>query len=327
MRYGLAFPGSLLTALAFLATRRQPEIQALHAPRVSRGLLGLAILFAVYAVAAGLIVKLAPFFPATVFNYDSFMRVTGVPVQVLRAACAIGMAIAICQVLDIFELEALNRMNLAYREILQISNSERARIGQDLHDGLGQEMTGIAYMAKALEAGLATRAPDAAEEVRRLRAMLDACIDTVRTLSRGLYPVAIEKNGLVFALQEFVAGAEQLYRIACTLEADEALTIDDHATAVHLFRIAQEAVANAIKHGQASELKIRLVRQAGRLMLSIEDDGRGIPDPAERNEGMGLRIMRYRAGVIGADLEVLRRPQGGTMVRCQLHQSRPPLAG
>lgn len=314
IRYSLAFPGSILTAAAFLVTMRGADIRGLHVPQVTRGLMWLGILFGVYAVAAGVIVKPAPFFPASVLNYDNFMQLTGFPVQVLRAVCAFAMAVFICRVLAIFEIETQRKMETAYREILRVSNREQVRIGQDLHDGIGQELTGIAYMNKALEAKLLPVSPAAAEDAKQIRVMLDSCINTVHALSKGLYPVSLEKNGLAFALREFGANAERLYGVACALELDESVAVVDKEVAGHLFRITQEAFANAVKHGHASLVKIRLAREGGWIILSILDDGSGIPSEADQCGGMGLQIMRYRAGVIGAELDIGRRPEGGTDV-------------
>jgi signal transduction histidine kinase len=217
--------------------------------------------------------------------------------------------------------EALGRSeaNLAEAQqgLLEISEREQRRIGQDLHDGLGQCLAGIELMSQVLEQNLATkklkaeatRAGDIAKHVR------DA-ISQARFLARGLSPVVLESEGLMSSLKELSDSTEKIFRVPCEFHCDKPVLIEDNAVATHLYRIAQEAVSNAIKHGRAKRVQIHLKSNNDRLLLLVKDDGVGLPKVLPENRGMGLRIMQYRAGMIGGTLIVQREPSGGTSVTC-----------
>jgi PAS domain S-box-containing protein len=202
------------------------------------------------------------------------------------------------------------------KEILEVGSRERQRLGQDLHDGLGQHLTGIAFLAKSLERklqGLAMRGE--AGDIVHIRELVNDAITKTRSLARGLSPASLETGGLAAALQDLAASAETLFNVSCTVHAtDPALSCGTLAD-THLYYIAQESITNAIKHGRARDIRIRLGTEAGRVVLRIEDDGSGY-DPASTASGMGLRIMRHRARMIGADCDIERRPDGGTVVCC-----------
>ncbi len=318
MRYIVAFPGALLTGVGFFLERRNPEIVRLEAPAVRQGLTGLGVSFCLYAVLAGLVVKPAPFFPATVVNYETFARLTTFPVQVFRAACAIVALAFIGRALRVFDLRTRQELATAYREIIRTSNREQVRIGQDLHDGLGQQLAGIAYMSKILEKRLEEKLPDEAATAKQIREDLDDAIDMTRGLARGLHPAAIERNGLGFALRELAENTEKLFGVPCVPKIDEEVVIEDNAAADHLFRIAQEAVGNAVKHAAASSITVELQAQGENVELSVRDDGSGIAAGKDTGNGIGLRIMRYRAEVTGAALDVTSQPGRGTEVRAVL---------
>ncbi len=319
MRYLLAFPSAFLTAFAFFAACRDPEIARLDTPSVSRGMIGLGFSFLIYAVLAGWIVKPADFFPASVLNYTTFMNITGLPVQFFRAGCAVSMVFFLSRVLNVFEYEAAHKLDNAYREIIRISNREQMRIGQDLHDDLGQQLTGIAYMSRALSKKMHPQSLDEADDILiQIRTLLDRSIDTTRNLSRGLYPVSIEKEGLGFALQELAENTEKIFGVSCSVHIDDTLKISSNETSIQLFRIAQEAVTNAIKHGQARKIDIAMTRGRRVITFYVVDDGSGISDKAREQSGMGLKIMRYRAGVLGGQLKVRQRSRGGTLVVVRL---------
>jgi PAS domain S-box-containing protein len=202
------------------------------------------------------------------------------------------------------------------RAILEVSNSEQRRIGQDLHDGLGQHLTGIAFMSKALADKLADHQLPEASEAAKIVRLVNEAIHKTRELARGLHPVLPDSLGLMSALQHWASEVEDLFQISCRFECDDPVLIHNDGVTNHLYRIAQEAVHNAIKHGQAKNVTIGLTDVNGRGILSVRDDGSGIADSAANQQGMGLHIMRYRAGMIGGVLEVLRCGNRGTLVTC-----------
>ena len=202
------------------------------------------------------------------------------------------------------------------RTILEVSNSEQRRIGQDLHDGLGQHLTGIAFMSKTLEHKLADQLLPEAGDATKIVKLVNEAIHTTRELARGLLPVLSDSLGLMSALQHWAAEVEDLFQVSCKFECEEPVAIHNDAISNHLYRIAQEAVHNAIKHGRAKSLTISLRVDNGRGLLSIQDDGGGLKDPDSPHSGMGLRIMHYRAAVIGGTLTLGNGPAGGTLVTC-----------
>jgi two-component system, NarL family, sensor histidine kinase NreB len=206
------------------------------------------------------------------------------------------------------------------QQILDISEREQRRIGQDLHDGLGQHLTGIELMTQSLEQKLAGKSKAEAAQAAKIAQHVRDAIRQTRSLARGLSPVEMDANGLMSALQELVSNVQNMFRVQCVFRWDKPVLIEENATATHLFRIAQEAVSNAIKHGKASRVEIALTAAAGQKTLEVKDNGVGIPRDVERSKGMGLRIMRYRAGVIGGSLTIQRGPHGGTILTCSLPQ-------
>lgn len=200
------------------------------------------------------------------------------------------------------------------KEILEISSREQRRIGQDLHDGLGQLLTAIAFLAQALQQRL-TDADDS-ESAEQIVKLVHDAISKTRGLARGLCPVQVEENGLVSALQDLAADVETLYGIRCDFDCSADLSIQDSMVATNLYRIAQEAVTNALRHGEAKHIRLMLTAQNGDGMLSVTDDGVGVPNDLGDRKGLGLSIMSYRATMIGGALEVHRATSGGTVVRC-----------
>lgn len=213
------------------------------------------------------------------------------------------------------------------QEILSISEQERRRIGQDLHDGLGQMLTGIGLITRNLARTLSRSDEQHAEDVAEVADLIQEADEFARGLARGLIPVDLEASGLRSALQRLATGAEKLFGIRCTFEEMGRVLVEDNTIATHVFRIAQEAVSNAVKHGRADHVKIRLAGSDRQLRLRVEDDGVGFPDDAgERtNGGMGVPIMRHRARIIGAHLEIIGGVDGGTMITCTVQNHRNPL--
>lgn len=202
------------------------------------------------------------------------------------------------------------------KAILDISAREQRRIGQDLHDGLGQHLTGVAFMAKVHEAKLAAKNNSEASDAAKIVKLVNEAIHKTRELSRGLLPVVSDSYGLMSALQIWAAEVEDLFGVLCRFQCEAPVLIHDDTMATHLYHIAQEAVNNAIKHGQPRKIAILLTAEHGQGTLTIKDDGRGIAEIRARTGGMGLHIMNYRAGMIGGVLEVKPDMNQGTVVTC-----------
>lgn len=202
------------------------------------------------------------------------------------------------------------------KAILEISGREQRRIGQDLHDGLGQHLTGIAFMSKVLEQKLSDKTLPEAVEARKIVRLVNEAINKTRELSRGLLPVMADAYGLMSALKQMSAEVEDLFHTSCQFQCEEAVLVRDVTTATHIYHIAQEAVNNALKHGQAQRITIALLGREDEGTLEVCDDGPGIPETMAGHSGMGLRIMSYRANMVGGTCDVARRANGGTAVRC-----------
>jgi PAS domain S-box-containing protein len=209
------------------------------------------------------------------------------------------------------------------KQIEEISEQEKRRIGQDLHDGLGQYLTGIAFMSRLLQRKLAEKSLPEAADAEKIATLVNRTVFQARDLARGLCPVELENNGLHAALQDLSATAEKLFNIQCSVECDASVSIPDNNAALHLYRIAQEAVNNAIKHGKAQHVTVGLGRQNGTIRLTITDDGTGFPTTESKSKGIGLRVMNYRAGMIGGSLTIESRGNKGTIVCCQLPELQP----
>ena len=202
------------------------------------------------------------------------------------------------------------------RQIVYLSGRARRRIGQDLHDGLGQHLTGIAFMSKVLEQKLAAKSLAEAADVREIVKLVNQAINETRRLARGLAPVDLSADGLMLALQEFAANVEKLSGISCDFKCEKPVLTKDHFAALNLYRIAEEAVDNAIKHGKAKHILIGLSSVNDRTTLTVKDDGVGIPEGWEKSKSMGLNIIKYRTRQIGASFDIKRDAGGGTIVTC-----------
>ncbi|OPZ14263.1 MAG: Sensor histidine kinase LiaS [candidate division BRC1 bacterium ADurb.BinA364] len=209
------------------------------------------------------------------------------------------------------------RQNLRLeQEIAQISNDLMQRVGRDLHDGLGQQLTGIMLMAKALAKQLESRGLPEAATAREIPHLVGDAIKATRSLARGLCPIGLDTAGLGPALRTLCADTEAMTGVACHLEWNEGVNIVDLLAAANLYYLTQEAIANAIRHGEPSQIVVRLTREHGSLVLSIRDDGKGFDPAAANGGGLGLGIMRHRAEAIGGSFEIQSRPGGGAIVRC-----------
>jgi signal transduction histidine kinase len=201
-------------------------------------------------------------------------------------------------------------------EILEISDREQQRLGQELHDGLCQHLTAVAFMARSVATRLKNhRVIDAVDIEKIAQLVNDAAADT-RNLSRALHRVDIDSAGFITALQDLVD--REIWKTPCRLEATPSFHIKDDAAAAQLYPIAREAVINANKHAQAREILIQLERSRQELVLSVADDGVGFKREPKPKQGLGLHIMNYRAQSIGGRLEIKSRKKGGTRVICYL---------
>jgi len=208
------------------------------------------------------------------------------------------------------------------REILEAGAAEQRRIGQDLHDGLCQHLAGIAFATEVLTQKLTARSAPEAASITKIGEMLDQAITQARDLARGLQPVTLDAHGLVDAMRALAQNVEQMFHVSCLFVCDGPSEIYDNLIATHLFRIAQEAISNAVKHGKARTIVLDLAITGDELSLSIQDDGIGIKQPQGSALGMGLRSMDYRARLIGGTLLVRAGDKGGTTVVCTVRNVR-----
>jgi len=190
------------------------------------------------------------------------------------------------------------------QEVLRISEHERHRIGQDLHDGLGQMLTGISLINRNIASSLKDENHPLADEVSDITNLVKEADEYARSLSRGLIPVEFEGQGLKAALERMMKNAEKLFNITCRFDAPDNIYFEDSTNLTHLYRIVQEATSNAVKHGNASEVDISIKNYDERLVIKIEDNGTGFSDDWEKDRGLGVRIMQFRSRLIGANLEI-----------------------
>jgi two-component system sensor kinase FixL len=200
------------------------------------------------------------------------------------------------------------------QEVLRISEHERHRIGQDLHDGLGQMLTGISLINKNIAQSLKEEGHPLAGEVHEITKLLKEADEFARSLSRGLIPVEFDDQGLNAALERLIKNAERLLDIKCRFISANNIKFEDSTSLIHLYRIAQEATSNAVKHGNASEVQLTLEANEERLILKIEDNGSGFPDDWDKQKGLGVRIMSFRSRLVGANLEIENSTLGGAAI-------------
>ncbi len=211
------------------------------------------------------------------------------------------------------------------REIIEIANREQQRIGNDLHDGLGQDLTGIALMLRGIGAQLRKEGSAAYFDIEDVIGLVNVAIENTRALARGLSPVSAERDGLAAALQSLAARATERYGIPVTFEARVTRCLPfDETAATHLYRIAQEALTNALRHSLATAVTILLTDSSGEVQLQVTDNGCGFSSAAlEKSDGLGLKIMRYRAQMLGGNLAFGNGVAGGATVRCTCPLDRP----
>jgi PAS domain S-box-containing protein len=201
-------------------------------------------------------------------------------------------------------------------QILEISDREQQRLGEELHDGLCQHLTAIGFMAKAAALRLKDHRVFDVSDVEKIAELINAAANDARNIARGLHRIDVDSAGFLDALRDLVD--REIWKTPCQLEIKEPFEIEDDAAAAHLYLIAREAVINANKHAQAQEIVVHLARSRTGIVLSISDDGVGLPKKPNKARGLGFRIMKYRARAVGGHLEVTRSPNGGTRVACYL---------
>ena len=210
-------------------------------------------------------------------------------------------------IMDISEQQQLQR------EILEIPVSEQRRIGQELHDGLGQQLTGLGLLATSL---LNKASKPEHELASKLASGLQDAISQVRALSRGLMPVDIDAEGFMNSVQNLIADIRSQSDVSILLNIKDRVKISDNSSAIHLYRIVQEAINNAIKHADAGKIEIGMGIEGARGCLLVRDDGRGLDVTPEKSSGLGLRIMQHRCGLIDAELQITSSPEAGTEIKC-----------
>jgi signal transduction histidine kinase len=211
------------------------------------------------------------------------------------------------------EIAARHRLE---KEILEISEREQQRIGRDLHDDLGQRLVGISYMSHLLANALAASDSPDALQAAKITELLNNALGLTRSLARGLHPVSLQSGGLMAALADLAERTSEMFQMNCRFTGPTAEPRLSDSAATHLYRIAQEAVTNSVNHGKADMIRIELNTGPDRAVLSVSDNGTGLPKLGPRRKGIGLRIMHYRANVIGGALAFSTPEEGGTTVTC-----------
>lgn len=248
---------------------------------------------------------------------------SGVQRDLVVSTTAIDFGGQACYLSFFYDVTERTRLE---REILLVSDREQRRIGIDLHDGLGAHLTGIALMARGLARQFHAGRTVDADEMDEIVRLLAEAIEQARMLAQGLNPFLLEVRGLTIALRDLASNVEAQTGIACSFEEDGDGMVLNSEQSMHLYRIAQEALTNAVRHAEATRLRVTLSRKTRRYELTVRDDGKGFQsireeDAPRDSAGMGLSIMRYRAERIGARLNVTSSPDGGTTVTCSFRAS------
>jgi signal transduction histidine kinase len=222
---------------------------------------------------------------------------------------------ALARANDSLQAEIDERSRLQ-RDLVDAGESERLRLGRDLHDDLGQLLTGISFLSSATERKLSAQSIPEADAIREIRHLVQEAISKTRSLSRGLTPISLGTGGLRTAVMELASMTQRVFGMSCTIiEYDTDIVVDRPLAATNVYRIVQEAISNAVRHGGGTRIDIVLTLEDGVLTLIIRDDGAGLGKHQSERDGLGLNIMKYRAEVLGGTLEVHSAGEG-TTVRC-----------
>ena len=253
----------------------------------------------------------------------SFGAGTGKQIAPVRGADEVaGLSAAFAAMAARVKAQESERVQLEH-EILETSERERRTIGRDLHDGLGQRLTAASMASDSLALDLEVLAPQMSGRAAGLSSRLRAAIAEARHLSHGLAPPELSEGGLMLALAGLVESARSA-NVRAILECPNDVTIANTSVATHLFRIAQEAMTNALKHAKPGEIRVGLEQHGSDVILEVEDDGSGMPE-TPRHEGIGLRVMRHRASLLGGKIEIIASAAGGTLIRCRCPWSNSEL--
>ena len=222
----------------------------------------------------------------------------------------------LARTVDILQSEVAERMRLQ-KEVLEISEEEQRRIGRELHDGLQQELVGMTFECQLLNKRLTAKSLPEADDAARIHRFLSDAIDHTRAITRMLYPIDLDSKDISFALKQLASRVGSLFHISCQFTGKESLVVQRPEVVINIYRIVQEAVTNAIKHGKADSISISLKSSKNKTTFTVRDNGTGLATDYGETEGMGLRIMKYRSSVIGASLNIKSNTRGpGTAVTC-----------
>lgn len=222
-------------------------------------------------------------------------------------------------------LQALVESKERLQDYAEAVWEQQRRLASELHDSLGQELTGLGFLSKSLSQSMqGTEGAATADQIKR---GVERSLEQIRGLAKGVMPVEQEPDGLMSALQQLTAHVTAIYKIPCTFISPIPVLVKDHTQASQLYRIAQEAVTNSMKHGRANSVWVSLEEANGGIVLKVADNGIGLPElPEKAGKGSGLQIMRYRAAALGATLRIEKNPPSGTLVMCFLPLTPlPPL--
>lgn len=213
---------------------------------------------------------------------------------------------------EVWRRELTERRELE-RQLIEISAEEHRKLGEDLHDGVGQQLTGILLIGQKMTRTMGENNP-LAHDLNTIVEAARLAQQQVRSLSKGLLPVEVEARGLVGSLEEMAQRGAALFQKNCRFKCEKPITMSQPVS-IQIYKIAQEALHNAAKHGKADRIEIELIKAAAGVILTVSDNGVGIPEEADRAGGSGVRMMRHRARIINADLTLRRAEGGGTVVR------------
>ena len=221
----------------------------------------------------------------------------------------------------IMDITAIAEKKQLEQDLLHVIEMEQKRIGQDLHDSLGQQLLAISFLCNVLKKKLAAGVTPEPSEAAHIEELLGEAKTNVRKLTRGLYAGDLEARGLGACLKEMTEHMQEMASVRCQFEGDAKLVLSDRAKSENLFRMAQEALNNAVKHSLGKRIVVSLQHEGQRLILTVRDDGTGFDHAQSQNKGLGLRSMRYRANAIGGAFDITSNSEGGTVVRCSVNLS------
>jgi len=234
-----------------------------------------------------------------------------VPVEISATAFALGgRKVVLSLARDISERREMEKT------IAEAGERDRRQLGHELHDNLCQDLTSVTMLASVLQKTLAESNAKSLADANMIHDLSKRAVTFCKRLCAGLFPVELDTEGLNTALEQLAHNQEHLFGVSCRAHCEPGVTLPDKSLALHVYRLAQEAVTNAMKHAGAKNVVISLAERDGHTVLTVEDDGKGLPAGPESPRGMGMHIMKYRARMIGGALNLSSRKGGGTTVTC-----------